>query len=411
MILLKSNFVFNKLKEPFGYLCGDILNKAIPFIILPIVANYIPIDKYGVYSTEVIIFSFFCNFLCMGLQAKIIVDVVRKKIVTEDVCSNVIVTFILSSFIFLVVFYIVKCFFLSSEVNLTIIFFCAFIQSFINIFITKYQANRNVKSFVLVNISYTLAYFIALLYSLFYNSWNNVWPNILISYSILSVLFIIKCFFYHEVILNKKYISTLKVKDSFIFGLYQLPHVLSSWVRLGYDRLILAGLLSMTVVGGYSAALQVCLISSVVYQSLNKFWTPFFIRKLDEKTNVKMIITLGAGGVILIAIINILFGYVYFNVFLPSNYMDFYNIVPIICIAYMFQGLYFLIVNYIYHYDFNKLISIPSVGSIVVHIIVAPLAIKYLGYYGAAISLLVSWFSLFIITILLVFYIKRERNE
>ncbi|HIF9178869.1 TPA: lipopolysaccharide biosynthesis protein [Photobacterium damselae] len=408
--MIKSRVNFNKIKEPLGYLCGDVLNKAIPFIILPIVASYISIDKYGIYSTEVIIFSFFCNFLCMGLQAKIIIDVVKNQIDAEDVFYNVIVTFILSSFVLFFVFFIVEYSFFSGK-NLIVIFGCAFIQSFINIFITIYQAKRNVKSFVLINVSYTLAYFAALLYSLYFNSWDNIWLNILMSYLVLSISFLMRFFSCDEIILNKKYISICKIKDSFIFGLYQLPHVLSSWVRLGYDRLILAGMLSMTAVGGYSAALQIGLVSSVIFQSLNKFWTPFFLRKLKENDNEKLIVTLGCVIIALITVINILLGYMYFKLFLPLNYIKFYDIVPLICMAYFFQGLYFLIVNYIYHFNANKLISIPSVGSILIHIVIAPIAITYLGYQGAAISLLISWFSLFIITALLIVHIKRDFNE
>ncbi|MCV5761447.1 hypothetical protein OFN40_30225, partial [Escherichia coli] len=82
---------------------------------------------------------------------------------------------------------------------------------------------------------------------------------------------VVKLFFFH-------YISKNKVYETFIFGLYQLPHVLSSWVRLGYDRLVLGELISMSYVGGYSVAVQISLVSSVIFQSLNRFWTPFFIK-------------------------------------------------------------------------------------------------------------------------------------
>ncbi|HGC3628852.1 TPA: polysaccharide biosynthesis C-terminal domain-containing protein, partial [Escherichia coli] len=93
--------------------------------------------------------------------------------------------------------------------------------------------------------------------------------------------------------------------------------------------------------------------------------------------------------------------------FLPTNYSSFSNALPILCMAYMFQGLYFLIVNYIYYHDGNKLISIPSVASIAIHIAVAPVLIKHMGYYGAAISLLISWIVLFLFTCVIIFYVRR----
>ncbi|HFK4092955.1 TPA: O161 family O-antigen flippase, partial [Escherichia coli] len=160
----------------------------------------------------------------------------------------------------------------------------------------RYQAENRVKIFVAINIIYTLAYFFGVLYSLFIDHWDNVWKNIILFYVLTTITMfffyfirkgkVVKLFFFH-------YISKNKVYETFIFGLYQLPHVLSSWVRLGYDRLVLGELISMSYVGGYSVAVQISLVSSVIFQSLNRFWTPFFIKKLKENSKQKKIIVLG----------------------------------------------------------------------------------------------------------------------
>ncbi|CTS58582.1 O161 family O-antigen flippase [Escherichia coli] len=409
---MKIKGLFYNLSKPLGYLVGDIVNKAIPFLLLPVIVSKISIETYGYYSVEVVIYSFFCCLLTMGAQAKIILDISRDEIHSNVVTSNVLVLFFLLSVFCGCLLFILNIFdgLINPNINITLVFFCAIIQSFVNICLTRYQAENRVKIFVAINIIYTLAYFFGVLYSLFIDHWDNVWKNIILFYVLTTITMfffyfirkgkVVKLFFFH-------YISKNKVYETFIFGLYQLPHVLSSWVRLGYDRLVLGELISMSYVGGYSVAVQISLVSSVIFQSLNRFWTPFFIKKLKENSKQKKIIVLGGFGIICITILNILFGYAYFIFFLPTNYSSFSNALPILCMAYMFQGLYFLIVNYIYYHDGNKLISIPSVASIAIHIAVAPVLIKHMGYYGAAISLLISWIVLFLFTCVIIFYVRR----
>lgn len=413
---MKLKLSIEQFKKPLGYLVGDIANKAIPFLLLPLIANKVPMDSYGYYSTEVIIYSFFCSLLTMGLQAKIILDISKDEAQSDAITSNVLVVFSFTSILLTCLFYLSKGFFISfisSQSNISSVFWCAVIQSFVSIFITKYQATDNVKKFVTINFTYTVAYFSGLVYSLYADDWIHVWSNILALYVLTSLIIFTYVYIHRKKNIKFnifKCISKCTLYESFIFGLYQLPHVLSSWIRLGYDRLILADLISMNYVAGYSAAIQVSLISSVIFQSLNRFWTPFFMRKIRNRENQKKIIYVGGLIVVITTLLNIVFGYAYFNLFLPNDYSSFTDIIPILCSSYMFQGFYFLIVNYIYYYDSNKFISIPSIASITIHIFIAPILIKNIGYYGAAMSLLISWMSLFAFTTLIILFIKRNRH-
>lgn len=403
----------NSFKIILGYLSGDIINKAIPFLLLPIIANQISIEQFGIYSTEVIIYNFLISLIGMGLQAKIIIDTVnddKNRVYSTYVSSAISFLF---SILTLIIYILITCIYSSFfEKNIFFIIGIATIQVILINLVSSYQAINRVLTCSFINISSTLIYFSGILYTLKYSSWDNLWLNIFILYipyvTWIYIFFIAK----NHSDLNKTTPIIKKFKENIIFGIFQLPHVLSSWVRIGYDRILIAGILTFTDVGGYSSILQLGLITSVVVQSLNKFWTPFILKKLKEKSiKIKKYYSYFLISTLLISLFNLIFGYIFILFFMPQSYSNYLYLLPYVCISYFFQGCYFTYINKIYYLGHNRLISLPSIISVLFHILIAPILINYFDLLGAAWSMLISWIILFVTSLILISYLTKKKNE
>lgn len=154
------------------------------------------------------------------------------------------------------------------------------------------------------------------------------------------------------------------------------------------------------------------LITSVVVQSLNKFWTPFILKKLkEENIKIKKYYSYFLIFTLLISLSNLIFGYLFILFFMPQSYSNYLYLLPYVCISYFFQGCYFTYINKIYYLGYNKLISLPSITSVLFHILIAPILINYFDLLGAAWSMLISWIILFVTSLILISYLTKKKNE
>ncbi|MDN0884450.1 hypothetical protein FCX29_19025 [Escherichia coli] len=67
---MKIKGLFYNLSKPLGYLVGDIVNKAIPFLLLPVIVSKISIETYGYYMLKVVKYPFFVGWWQMGGKVK-----------------------------------------------------------------------------------------------------------------------------------------------------------------------------------------------------------------------------------------------------------------------------------------------------------------------------------------------------
>ncbi|WP_422529148.1 lipopolysaccharide biosynthesis protein [Serratia fonticola] len=384
----------------FSYLCGDVLNKAIPFLLLPVITSRLSIEQFGIYTTAFLILSFFFSTLSLGLNSKVIIDGVKDKRTIKSSIITAVITITSLFFLMLVlVFTFFEIFNVNSIYGLEIkgfyfVLASAYIQSIFYTVNVKFQINGDVLKFSAQQVFYTICLFVAILYSLYVGDWNDIWRNIFFSHIMILLLSIV--ILYRDS--TSALISKAMIYSTVIFGVYQLPHILSSWVRLAFDRFVVAEKLGMSFVGGYSAVLQLGLIVSVIVTSFNRFWSPYAIRKLRDKESLYRPNLLAALAILLLCFGVSVSGYMFMRFLMPAEYHEFAYLVPIVCLSYAFQGYYFLVVNNIFFFERSYLLAIPSLTSIIIHMLLSPFLVSAWGVLGAAIALLISWFLLFVIT-------------
>ena len=84
-------------------------------------------------------------------------------------------------------------------------------------------------------------------------------------------------------------------------------------------------------------------------------------------------------------------------IFGNTAYFGATKVIPILLLGYGYFFEYSLYVNFMYYYKKNYAVSVFSIISAVIIIIFNSLLIPRFGFYGAAISTAISYFSLFIL--------------
>jgi O-antigen/teichoic acid export membrane protein len=186
------------------------------------------------------------------------------------------------------------------------------------------------------------------------------------------------------------------------FGLPYLPAGLASMVIQGFDRPILTHLTDLETNGIYQANHKLGIIMMLYINMFQYAWQPFFLQNAKEKnakdifSKVLTYFTIG-GSFILIFFSLFVEDIVKLNLgihIIGASYWSGLYIVPVILIAYLFNGLYFIFSAGIYIEE--KSIYVPFITGLgaVVNIITNFLLIPVWGIMGAAVALLFSYITL-----------------
>lgn len=385
---------------------GDTLNKSIPFLLLPLIVYKTTAYEFGLYSLGVLFLQFSQAFCLSGMSAKVIL-VTTKKQPFEPVLGAGLIIAVFALLLLIVLFNGFSGLEIFSGFEWSSVFFlvlAGFCNALVALFMSVYQARLNAFKYALLQLAQTTSFFLSVVIGILLFSLDAVWKLIFVS-SLLSLIAHLYLIFKESL---EYQIAFSRMLENMRFAMAQLPHVMSSWVRLGYDRMVLASLVSIAAVGGYSAALQVGLVVSVIVMGMNKFMSPKILTSLFEGRSVRPYIYYSVAGLFLLFFMVTTLGVLLFYYFFPVEYVEYVYLIPIFGLAYSFQGLYFLVINFLHFYEKSHFIFIPSVSSLVVHVFVAPILIAEYGVEGGAFALLISWFLLFVFTLGLVLFMSKR---
>lgn len=131
-------------------------------------------------------------------------------------------------------------------------------------------------------------------------------------------------------------------------GIPLIPHFLSHWALQLADRVILAGLVSLSSVGVYSLASNLALPVLILVQSLNQGLMPTYARAATETGHTKELSSIVATQVTLVTAITLSCALVaepLATVVAPAAYAGAGDLVPWIVLGYGFLGLYYIPMN------------------------------------------------------------------
>jgi O-antigen/teichoic acid export membrane protein len=198
----------------------------------------------------------------------------------------------------------------------------------------------------------------------------------------------------------KKYINAIL---SFGFGL--LPHSIGGLILVLINRFIVAKIMGLEAAGIYSLASQIALVIGFITLSFNNAYVPWLYNKisnsLESKDEKIRIVRLTYLYFIALLIFTVLYVYIaphIFKIFIDQKFDQVYKLLPFIAFGYWFQGLYFMVVNYII---FLKKTVIQSVITVFTGLISIPIT-YYLTYNygieGTCVAFSFSYLILFLLS-------------
>lgn len=195
-------------------------------------------------------------------------------------------------------------------------------------------------------------------------------------------------------------INFSELKDLLKFGIPYLPAGLASMVIQVIDRPILQKLTNDSTVGIYSANYKLGIFMMLYVSMFQYAWQPFFLNNAKEKDAKEIfskVLTyfVIAGSVVLVLlslfIDDLIKIHIFHRTIIQSAYWGGLNIVPIILLAYLFNGIYINFTAGIFIESKTQYVPyITGLGALV-NILSNFLLIPILGITGAALATLASY--------------------
>jgi len=384
------------LKGGLIYALTDAINKAVPFLILPLLTFYLTPSDYGVVANYTVYTSILLVFAGINLHGTISVNFYKfdKEQVASYIYNLCLILTVSTVICFVAIalggdlirgFLPINNFYLLMGVMITL----AQVITLFNM--ELWRLEEKPLSFGVYQITQTLLNFLLTLVfviSLKYKWEGRVWAIALSTfvYGIFSLGFIWRRG-YLKPVYNKAYI-----KDALGFGLPLLPHAMSIWVRTGIDRVFLTKFYGTEATGLYATGFQFGLLLSFMNLAFNNAYIPYLYKNLGRENNEplkrKLVFFTYAYGVVqvLLALILIVVSYFIVDHFLSKSYTEARDFISWSMFTQVFQGMYLMVACYYFYAKKTKQLAYITFSAALVQVGTSYYFIRHYGPIGAAYS-------------------------
>jgi len=193
-------------------------------------------------------------------------------------------------------------------------------------------------------------------------------------------------------------------------------HSLGGYIISFSDRFIILHFLGLEEVGLYAVAYQIGMVMSFISNSFNQAWTPFLFSKLKEgkrKTinelhRINFIYFL---IMIVLAFIIYLFVPIIYDLFIGEAFAVSPMIVFWVLLGYAFNGMYKMLVNYMFYFKMTSHLASITIFAAVVNVAICYYLVPIYGILGAAISTTLSFLIMFILVFIVYFKINKSLKK
>lgn len=365
--------------------------RGISFVLLVILASYIPPADYGklsLFNTVVMLLGFFMAFSTNGYFG-ISFFKEEKKTFHQDF-SFIMMMLLLSAGFVAVVFCVLGNYLSSlAGVSYDLLWWAllvAFTSVPFSLYTDYYRLQEKVWMYGLLNLSNALlnALFSILLVITFAQGWigrvnTHIGVNLL--FFIIAVFFFLKKGFFDFQIKRDR------MKMILFWGLPQIPHLATNWIRQGCDQYIINYNYTTQEVGLFSFALNLVGIITMIGMAFNSSNSVSIYQILSsQKSNNTKRSELGKNtrNIFMVyfgaAIITMLMGCIFVPLVLPK-YVDSIPFFMILSVYGFMVCIYFLFCNYLFYYGYTKKLMYITFGTSILHLCLSLLLTHYSLYY------------------------------
>lgn len=382
------------------FISFELINKAIPFLLLPILTRYLTPDDYGIIASFTALISFLAIFIGLSGHGAIDANFFRlEKNKLGIYIANVLIILLLTTFLSLVSVLIFSDI-IESKLALSMEWQILAVIVALGQFITLINLSLWVIEqkpllfgvYQFLQTILTTAISIILIIGYSYN-WEGQILGIAIGTLILSFVSLIVLFKrgYMDFKIDKS-----NMTDFLKFGIPMVPHQLSAWIRSQGDKFIIISIIGSGATGLFAVGQQMGLVMSILMSSLNKALYPILFKFLsngttnDSKNKLVKISYLLFFGIIIIGVILIILLELLYPYFLGNEFQDSLLLTQLIVFGFVLEGFYYVIVNYIFYFKKTSDLAKITFAVSILHIIISYSFIKLFGIIGAGYALIIS---------------------
>ena len=395
------------LKNSIIYISTEVLNKAIPFLLLPILTKYLTPTDYGMIASFTAFISFISIFIGLNVHGAVNVNffTTTKKELRVYISNAILLLLSTTIVVFMIIFLLQRQ--LSSQLLLDsewlyIGIVLSFAQFITLLNLTLWIAEKNSKAYGAYQILQTIlisSMSIIFVVALHYDWRGQVLANVLgtLSLSLFSFYLL-----YKRGYLKFKY-QKRDMKDLLHFGIPMIPHTLSGWIETSGDRLLLIALVGASATGLFTVGFQIGMIMSVLVSSFHKVWNPYLYEKLSLpeftfKSKIKIVkftYLYFMAMIFLVLILNFIAKFIFLYM-IDAKYAQSYQYVIYILITFALNGAYFMVVSYIFFLKKTKQLAYITFSSSLIHLCFSYILINIYGALGAVYSSIISYTIMFL---------------
>ena len=375
--------------------------RGISFILLIILASFIPPEDYGklsLFNTVVMLLGFFMAFSTTGYFG-ISFFKEDKKTFHQDF-SFIMIMLLLSVGLVAVVFFVFGNNLSSlAGVSYDLLWWAllvAFTTVPFSLYTDYYRLQEKVGMYGLLNLSNALlnALFSILLVISFAQGWigrvnTHIGVNLL--FFLFAVVFFLKKGFFDFQIKRDR------MKMILFWGLPQIPHLATNWIRQGCDQYIINYNYTTQEVGLFSFALNLVGIITMIGMAFNSSNSVTIFQVLANKNmnDKKIVLKRNTRNIFVIylvaAVITVLVGSTLVPLILPK-YIDSIPYFMILSVYGFMVCMYFLFCNYLFYYGYTKNLMYITFGTSILHLCLSLLLTHYSLYYTTIIYVISQTF-------------------
>lgn len=404
ILFLKSKL----LKDTAYYTIVNILDKAIPFLIMPIIARILTKEDMGCYSLYQATFQILIPILTFCIEYPIIINFFKKD---KEEFQKYFTTGILLTCLIWTGMVLISMPFLTELSSLfglslqwLIVTAIIVLLNFINqLRISLYQQQRRPLSYGLFSIPLMLIKNILALYFILVLDigWEGLILGHLIGHS-LFVIISVSLFFREKLI-------AYHFESSYLYGMLKVGvpvgiHTMSGWFCNSLNRVIINFILGTAATGSYGIGATFGVIVTVLGDAVNKAFAPYLFGLLSKsgtlvRNKINKMLYIYYAGFIALGIGMSLVGYLGIGFIFGEKYSDTrFFIIPIIASA-TINGLYKLHVNFIFFAEKTYIIAKNTLFCGLANIPIAYVFTKSMGLLGSAYSAVVIQLLLYTLTV------------
>lgn len=391
-------FQNKNIKNGVSFAFFSFLNSGFNFILLLILARYLPSGEYGylnLFNTLVNLVTPIISLSSLGFISVSYFRLSQKKF--EEVVKSVI---LISIFTFIFISFLILVFgnFFSHILGLSKGFlFCAVFSCFLQVFtlinLEIWRINEKTISYGVYTVSLTVLNFIITL--LWIIKYGGGWESRIYTLVFLSMSFSFFSLYllrHNNIILLNNFPSGNIIKQTLNYGIPLIPHQLSFWIRQGLDRFVVNYFYNSSFVGMYSFAYNYANIIMILGTAFNATNSVYIYKNLSNSTEetrglllrqIKILTIVFVLATILVIVLAFTLGKICFPLY--SDALIF--VIPL-CISAFVHCVYLLFVNFLFYYKKTKILMYITSSISILHLALSFILIKQSLFWAPYIYLL-----------------------